>query len=114
MAAAIFAATFVMLMAVFPTAARAVRQGEEYLVGTFLAERRLEEIRAMPYDNLVSDYTTVAVASTQTGIQQSTTYGVQTEVTDQSPGLKRVRILVSWTRDRARHVEVLTDVTDVH
>ena len=109
-AVAVFAVAFVMLLTAFPTAARTVRQGEEYLNATFLAERRLEEVRSLYYDNVVDSTSTESVTTNNQGVALTRDYSVQTLVTIPQTDLKRVRVLVSWTGDRARHVEVLAYV----
>lgn len=109
-AVGVFAVAFVMLLTVFPTAARAVRQGEQYLNATFLAERRLEEVRALDFDTVADADSTETMGTTNLGVSSSVAYTVQTRVSLTETNLKRVRVLVSWTGDRARHVEVLTDV----
>ena len=115
-AVSVFAVAFVMLLTVFPTAARAVRQGEQYLAATFLAERRLEEVRAMDFDGLdaLNDPPSpppVELTTNNQGISTAQSYSIQTSVSPTtSPDLRRVRVVVSWTADRARYVEVLTDV----
>lgn len=112
-ALAVFAVAFLMLLAVFPTAARAVRQGEDRMVATFLAERRLEELRAADFDTLVDAFEEVPVDSSNAGIANLVTYTVQTDVENVpgfEPDLKSVRVVVSWNGERARWVEVTTYV----
>lgn len=109
-AVGVFAVAFVMLLTAFPTAARAVRQGQEHLNATFLAERRLEEVRSLDFEDVEDDLHTVQVSTTNQGLESTLDYSIQTQVSEPQSDLKRVRILVSWAGDRARHVEVLTDV----
>lgn len=112
-ALAVFAVAFLMLLAVFPTAARAVRQGEDRMVATFLAERRLEELRAADFDTVVDGFAEVPVESSNAGVANLVTYTVQTDVENVAgfePDLKSVRVVVSWNGERARWVEVTTYV----
>lgn len=109
-ALAVFAVAFLMLLSVFPTAARAVRQGEDRMVATFLADRRLEELRAADFDLLTPSFQGVDVESINAGVSSAMNYTVQTNVTELEPDLKRLRVVVSWNGERARWVEVTTDV----
>ncbi len=109
-AVAVFAVAFVMLLTAFPTAARAVRQGQEYINATFLAERCLEQVRSQAYDDVVDGTYTVQVTTNNQGVELKQDFSVQTLVSEPQTNLKRVRVLVSWTGERARHVEVFTDV----
>lgn len=116
-AVAVFAVAFLMLLTAFPTAARAIHQGDQYLVATFLAERRLEEIRSLDFDSVVETGAdpggAVAVPTSNQGVASNLEYSIQTKVQELEPNLKRVRVVVSWTADRARYVEVLTDVARI-
>jgi type II secretory pathway pseudopilin PulG len=109
-AVAVFAVAFVMLLTAFPTAARAVRQGQEYINATFLAERCLEQVRSQAYDDVVDGTYTVQVTTNNQGVELKQDFSVQTLVSEPQTNLKRVRVLVSWSGERARHVEVFTDV----
>jgi len=109
-AVSVFAVAFVMLLTAFPTAARAVRQGHDYVAATFLAERCLEQIRGLDYDTIENGTYTVQVNTSNQGVELRQGFSVQTLVSEPQTNLKRVRVLVSWTGERARHVEVFTDV----
>lgn len=109
-AVAVFAVAFVMLLTAFPTAARAVRQGQDYINATFLAERCLEQVRSQAYDDVVDGTYTVQVTTNNQGVELKQDFSVQTLVSEPQTNLKRVRVLVSWSGERARHVEVFTDV----
>ncbi|MEW6279997.1 MAG: hypothetical protein AB1758_15315 [Candidatus Eremiobacterota bacterium] len=116
-AVAVFATAFLLLMGVFPTATRAVRQGEEVMAATFLAEQEIEQLRALDYADLVNQPPrNVTILSTNRGATQDSVYTLQTDVSLVSPGqpdLKRVRVLVTWTRERPRHLELTTYVANL-
>jgi hypothetical protein len=67
-------------------------------------------VRSLDYEDVEDDLHTVQVSTTNQGIESTLDYSVQTQVSEPQTDLKRVRVLVSWAADRARHVEVLTDV----
>ncbi|HXE71903.1 MAG TPA: type II secretion system protein [Candidatus Nitrosotenuis sp.] len=106
----VFAVAFLVVMSIFPTSAMALRQGQEVLVATHLAEEALEEARRTPYDELADRVSTVQVASTSNGVTTTSQFAVQTLVTEVEPGLARVRALVSWDGALQRHVELVTYV----
>jgi len=79
-AVAVFAVAFVMLLTAFPTAARAVRQGHDYVAATFLAERCLEQIRGLDYDTIENGTYTVQVNTSNQGVELRQGFSVQTLV----------------------------------
>lgn len=113
-AGCVFVVAFLLLLGVFPMAAGAVRQGNEVLAATFLAEQRLEAVRSLPYDSIADSSERVSLATRNNGITCVTSYTVQTLV-EAIPGralnaMKSVRVLVTWEGQLARHLEVTTYV----
>lgn len=122
-AVGIFATAFLLLLGVFPTATRAIRQANEYLTASYLAEQEIELVRAMDYDAIVAvSPRDVTVQTTNRGITVDTRYTIEVDVSEIDPknpdqilidsGLKRIRVLVSWTHEQIRKLEVSTYVAD--
>jgi hypothetical protein len=114
LACCVFVVAFLFMLGVFPVAAGAIRQGNEVLAATFLAEQRLEAVRALPYDSIVGSTETVELSTCNNGVTCVTRYTVQTLVEPVAGQpltvLKGVRALVSWQGQLARHLEVATYV----
>ncbi|MBI3925143.1 MAG: prepilin-type N-terminal cleavage/methylation domain-containing protein [Armatimonadetes bacterium] len=108
LALALFATAILLIIGIFPTAARSVRQAQGIVVATDLASRRLEELRAVPFAGLAPAVSVIKMTSTSSGGPQVTEYTVQTLVTDRSPDLKHVEVLVSWSTDQARLLRMET------
>lgn len=107
-ALAIFATALLVIIGLFPMAARAVKQAQGITIATDLASRRMEELLAVPFDQLQSDLSSVTMAARSAGHPTAVDYSVQTVVIDLEPDLKQVDVIVSWTTDQARMVRLQT------
>lgn len=110
MACCLFAVAFLILLGVFPLAAGAVRQGSEVMAATFLAEQQIEAVRALPYDSIADATQSLALSTRNNGVTCVTQYTIATLVTEIRPGLKGVRVLVTWEGQLSRHLELMTYV----
>jgi hypothetical protein len=116
-AVGVFATAFLLLLGVFPTATRAIRQANEYLTASFLAEQEIETVRGLAFEDIddVSPPREVTVQTTNRGTTADASYTVEVDVEDDPlrPGLKKVRVLVSWPAERpTRSLELSTYVAD--
>ncbi|MCE7869277.1 hypothetical protein DYH09_02755 [bacterium CPR1] len=114
-AVGVFATAFLLLLGVFPTATRAIRQANEYLTASFLAEQELEAVRGLAFEDIANvSPREVTVQTTNRGITADARYTVEVDVDSPplKPELKKVRVLVSWTRERPRSLELSTYVAD--
>ncbi|GMU52292.1 MAG: hypothetical protein AMXMBFR33_14380 [Candidatus Xenobia bacterium] len=113
MAVGVFATAFLLLLGVFPTATRAIRQANEYLTASFLAEQEIETVRGLAFED-IDDVSPreVTVQTTNRGTTADASYTVEVDIDSLNPELKRIRILVSWTRERPRSLELSTYVAD--
>ncbi len=85
-AVGIFATAFLLLLGVFPTATRAIRQANEYLTASYLAEQEIELVRAMDYDAIVAvSPRDVTVQTTNRGITVDTRYTIEVDVSEIDP-----------------------------
>jgi hypothetical protein len=107
----LFSTCLLMMVGIFPVASDAVAQSLEIMTATSLATQRLEQVRAMDYDAIVSGVSTSRVSCTFHGASFVRDYTVQTSVTTPRSGLKRVDVMVSWTGDVARYVRMELYVT---
>lgn len=112
---AIFITAFLMLLGIFPTGLRSVKQARELTMATHLAQQSLENTRVAPFDTIVSSPPAqVPVTVTSNGAESTINYVVQTLVTDVpagSPTYKNVMVQVSWDDGtRVRAVSLETDV----
>lgn len=113
MAVGVFATAFLLLLGVFPTATRAIRQANEYLTASFLAEQEIETVRGLAFEDIDNiSPREVTVQTTNRGTTVDARYTVEVDVDSLDPELKRIRILVSWTRERPRSLELSTYVAD--
>ena len=113
--------------AAFPTALSASRQGREYKMATAIAQRKMEQLRSVGYESLTqpllasasvidsnssaSPYTFTSVDSLASQI----TSGTGTlSIIDISPGLKRVRITITWlsNSNEQRSIQVTSLIAD--
>ncbi len=112
-AVGVFATAFLLLLGVFPTATRAIRLANEYLTASFLAEQEIETVRGLAFED-IDDVSPreVTVQTTNRAITADASYTVEVVKDDLNPDLKEVRVLVSWTRERSRSLELSTYVAD--
>lgn len=113
-AMAIFATALLVIVGLFPTAARAVRQAQTITVATDLASQRMEEALATPFDQVTDSLTTVSMASRSAGQPAALDYTVQTLVSRPQTDLERIEVLVGWTTDTARMVRLQTYRVRLH
>ncbi len=114
MAVGVFATAFLLLLGVFPTATRAIRQANEYLTASFLAEQEIETVRGLPFEAIANiSPREVTVQTTNRGITADARYTVEVDVDPLSSELKRIRVLISWPAERpTRNLELNTYVAD--
>lgn len=112
---AIFITAFLMLLGIFPTGLRSVKQARELTMATHLAQQSLENTAAAPFVSIQSSPPAqVPVAITTNGAESSVNYVVQTLVTEVpagAPEYKNVMVQVSW--DDGTRVRAVTLETDV-
>ncbi|MCL5103255.1 MAG: hypothetical protein M1133_03950 [Armatimonadetes bacterium] len=118
----------IVFSAVFPTGFKAVKQGREYKVAATIAQRKMEQLRAMNYESLT--YTLLLSAGVIDSSSPSSPYSftstdaLSTElpsgtgslyISDVASDLKRVRLVVSWqgiNENQPRTVEINTLFAD--
>lgn len=102
----IFITSFLALLGVFPTALHSVQQAREMNIATFLAEERLEQLKAFGGSssvnfNLLADQaaTNVPITFTTNGQQARIDFQCQAQVAPSptaSPTMKQIQVTVSW------------------
>lgn len=107
---ALFSGALLVVMAIFPTAFGAARQGRELQSAVRLAEREVERMRGLEFDALAGGMATTVVPWTHDGRAGSTVYTVQGAVSEPLLDLKRVEVTVSWTDQESHLVRLVTRV----
>ncbi|MCL5104041.1 MAG: hypothetical protein M1133_08000 [Armatimonadetes bacterium] len=105
----LFAVAGIVFAASFPTGFRTTRQAQEYKIASAIAQKKVEQLRAMNYESLTFTLMLSAgvIDSTPGASPYSftTTDGLASQLTDgtgsiyvsnQSSDVKRVRVVVSW------------------
>ncbi len=110
-AAAVFASSVMILLGIFPLSARAVRQSQLNLIATHLAENQLETARARSYEALFTEtLPPIPFTLKVNGTDLNVTYTVTMDVTEVNPGLKSVRVTVSWFWEFDRNLTLETEI----
>ncbi|MCE7870499.1 hypothetical protein DYH09_09005 [bacterium CPR1] len=110
-AAAVFASSVMILLGIFPLSARAVRQSQLNLIATHLAENQLETARARSYEALFTEsLPAIPFTLKVNGTDLNVTYNVTMDVTEVNPGLKSVRVTVSWHWEFDRNLTLETEI----
>ncbi len=110
-AAAVFASSVMILLGIFPLSARAVRNSQLNLIATHLAENQLEIARARSYEALFSESSpSIPFTLKVNGTDLNVTYNLTMDVQEVNPGLKRVRVTVSWFWEFDRNLTLETEI----
>lgn len=113
-AVALFAVAFLLLVGAFPRAAEVLLQARGYMVASHLAEQEMARLSALPFSEIASGTSSVAMSSAQRGTPQLVTYTVQTVVTPLPLDLKKVQVVVSWsTGGGTRHADLQGTLAEV-
>lgn len=107
-ALAVFSSAMLAVLGLFPESQAAQAHGRALMQATWVAERALEQERVRPYDQIVDRTSQVSLSDTATGTVRPLLCTVQTTVTEEAVGLKRVRVTVSWVMSRASVLQVET------
>ncbi len=97
----IFTTAFLMIMGVFPTSVRSVKEGRTVLLATHIAQQKMEAL-ASGYAGLTVPSTatsTQSLVSVVNGQTEVLTFNCSVIVSDGGTDLKNVRCQVSWTDD---------------
>lgn len=110
-AAAVFASSVMILLGIFPLSARAVRNSQLNLIATHLAENQLEIARARSYEALFSESSpAIPFTLKVNGTDLNVTYNLTMDVQEVNPGLKSVRVTVSWFWEFDRNLTLETEI----
>lgn len=111
-AAALFAASFMILIGAFPLAARAIRLAQVRNIAHHLAQSRLERLNVAAYADVAAGGPEgIDVTVINNGISETIPFSLTQDVTVVSTGLKHVRVTLRWTRDsRDQSLFLETDV----
>ena len=105
-ASAVFAISVLVLFGIFPISARSVRQAEQRMMASHLADNRLQLCRSSAFSDLqdqAPQLNTVLFRHQDEVVTGE--FRVQQVVTDLTPKLKNVEVIVRWDSDR-RHQEL--------
>ena len=111
-AAALFSISLLVLLGIFPLAARAVRKAEVRTIATHLAESQLERTRSTSFVSVadVPAYP-VSVDIVNNNNTERVDFSVTQSVTPVASGHKHVRVAVQWKReDQVQTAYLETDV----
>lgn len=118
--------TGAIFSAAFPTSISASRQAQEYKMATAIAERKMEQLRSLPYESLnrpllasagvidTADSGSFTFTSVDNVASQLASGTGTLTITDVASGVKRVRISVSWLSksDSQRSIQMTSLVAD--
>lgn len=105
-AAAVFVVSVLVLFGIFPIAARAGRQAEQRLMASHLANNRLTLCRSSAFPDLQNQAPQVnTVIFRHQDEMVSEEFNVEQKVTNITPKLKNIEVIVTWDSDR-RHQEL--------
>jgi Tfp pilus assembly protein PilV len=114
-AAAVFAVSVLVLFGIFPISARSVRQAEQRLMAAHIADNRLELCRSMAFANInpqPPQTTTVLFRHQDELVTQE--YSMEQAVSNVSPSLKNVEVIVRWKSDnRDQELRLETQVASL-
>ncbi len=105
-AAAVFVISVLVLFGIFPISARAVRQAEQRLMASHLADNRLALCRSSAFADLKNQSAqsnTVLFRHQDEMVTEE--FQLEQRVTDLTPKLKNIEVIVTWESDR-RHQEL--------
>lgn len=105
-AAAVFVISVLVLFGIFPISARAMRQAEQRLFAEHLANNRLTLCRSSAFSDLkaIPPQLSQAIFRHQDQIDTQD-FSVEQKVTNVTPKLKNIEVIVTWDADR-RHQEL--------
>lgn len=95
-AATVFLTAIVVLVGLFPSSARAVRQAQGQVLATHYAERELEISRATSFDTLADRTNSYTLTVENNGASEELTFNTSVTVSNVRPGLKRIAVRVDW------------------
>lgn len=105
-AAAVFVISVLVLFGIFPISARAVRQAEQRLLASHLADNRLTLCQSSAFADLIDQPPQLNsfLVRHQDGVF-SQEFLLEQKVTEITPKLKNIEVIVTWESDR-RHQEL--------
>ncbi len=111
-AAALFAASFMILIGAFPLAARAIRLAQVRNIAHHLAQSRLERLNVSAYADVAPGGPEgIDVTVINNGVAETIPFSLTQDVTVVNSGLKHVKVTLNWTRDsRNQSLFLETDV----
>lgn len=114
-AATVFLTAIVVLVGLFPSSARAVRQAQGHTLATHFAERELEICRAQSFDTLADRTNTYTLEVENNGATEQLTFDTEITINDVRPGLRRIVVTVNWlgTDYFNRKIEMETYAADL-
>ena len=95
-ATTLFLTAVVIIVGLYPSSARAVRQAQGHLMATSIAERELEIARASSYDSVENRTEEYVLRVTNNDAEMEITFNTQVEVTEIQPGLKSVTVNIDY------------------
>ena len=104
--AAVFITSVLVLFGIFPISARSVRQAEQRTMASHLADNRLQLCRSSAFgdiQNLAPQISTVIFRHQDEVVTEE--FRVQQVVTNVTPKLKNIEVIVRWDSER-RHQEL--------
>ena len=104
--AAVFITSVLVLFGIFPISARSVRQAEQRTMASHLADNRLQLCRSSAFGdihNLAPQISTVIFRHQDEVVTEE--FRVQQVVTNVTPKLKNIEVIVRWDSER-RHQEL--------
>lgn len=105
-AAAVFIISVLVLFGIFPISARAMRQAEQRLMAEHLADNRLTLCRSSAFSDLKNIPAQVNEVFFRHQDQvESEQFSVEQKVTNVTPKLKNIEVIVTWDSER-RHQEL--------
>jgi Tfp pilus assembly protein PilV len=105
-AAAVFVVSVLVLFGIFPISARAMRQAEQRLMASHLADNRLALCRSSAFSDLQDQAPQANLVDFRHQDEVvSEEFMVEQKVTDLTPKLKNIEVIVTWDSDR-RHQEL--------
>lgn len=105
-AAAVFVVSVLVLFGIFPISARAVRQAEQRLMASHLADNRLTLCQSSAFTDLRDQAPQTHLVDFRHQNESVTEeFTVEQKVTDLTPRLKNIEVIVRWDSER-RHQEL--------